>query len=178
MTMLHSFNRQPREVKHLIGLMLESPVDFGRLACVNKHTSQLLSNWPLELRARQTFTVKKRKTNWEGKYIEWMLNGKTHREKDQPAAIWYDGTKYWHQNGKLHREGDQPAVIQSNGIKQWCQHGKPHRDGDQPAIIHPSGTQEWCQHGKTHRDDDLPAIIYASGRKSWYVHGKLIKLKR
>jgi hypothetical protein len=149
--MMNTFNRQPREVKHFIGSLTESPIDFGRLACVNKHTSQLLSNWPLELRARQYFTIKERKTYIWGKGIEWRLNGVVHREKDQPA------------------------IIYSSGTREWCQHGKYHRDGNQPARITSSGHRYWYQNGKLHRDGDQPALIYANGTQCWYVHGKKIK---
>ena len=51
---------------------------------------------------------------------EWLDNdGKRHRDGDQPAQIWTDGSKLWYVHGKLHREGDQPAIIRANGSKAW-----------------------------------------------------------
>ena len=31
---------------------------------------------------------------------EWRKNGKRHRDGDQPAEIWADGTQLWYQDGK------------------------------------------------------------------------------
>ena len=46
-----------------------------------------------------------------------------HREDDQPARIYPDGTQEWWRNGCVHREGDQPARIWSDGMQQWWTHG-------------------------------------------------------
>ena len=107
--------------------------------------------------------------------IMYFVNGKTHRENDQPAIIYPNGTKYWYQHDKRHRDGDKPAVECANGTKYWYQHGELHRDGDQPAVIYRNGIKKWYQNGELHRDSGKPAIEYADGRKSWYENGKFIK---
>ena len=85
------------------------------------------------------------------------------------------GMHRWHQNGRLHRDGDQPAIIWANGTQSWYQNGLCHRDGDQPAILWADGTQEWCQNGQRHRAGDQPAIVGANGRQEWYQNGVLIR---
>src|SRR4029078_5296143 len=67
-------------------------------------------------------------------WTEYRLLGYRHRDGDQPAFIYANGTKVWYQNGQRHRDGDQPAFIYADGSKQWYQKGQRHRDGDQPAI--------------------------------------------
>ena len=42
---------------------------------------------------------------------------------------------YYHKNGKRHRDGDEPAAIYSDGTKAYYKNGKHHRDGDEPAVI-------------------------------------------
>ena len=44
------------------------------------------------------------------------------------------GSKYWTVNGKLHRENDQPAIIGRYGYKAWYANGKKHRENDRPAV--------------------------------------------
>ena len=62
--------------------------------------------------------------------------------------ITQDGTREWRINGKLHRDGDQPAQIEADGTKSWWIDGTLHRDGDQPAWIGADGTKEWWVNGK------------------------------
>jgi len=100
--------------------------------------------------------------------IEYLLNGKTHRE-DGPASVDADGTKKWWLNGKLHRE-DGPAVERPNGTRVWCLDGKRHRVGG-PAHEFPNGTKIWYLHGEFHREDG-PAIEQADGQKEWYLHDR------
>ena len=88
-----------------------------------------------------------------------------------------NGTEEWLLNGKLHRENDQPAVINPNSYKEWWVNGELHRDDDRPAGIHPDGTQCWYQHGLLHRDGDEPAIIHSDGYKEWWVNGERHRLK-
>ena len=54
----------------------------------------------------------------------------------------------WYKEGNFHREGDQPAIIYADGSQEWFKEGKFHRDGDQPAIIYADGDQEWYKEGK------------------------------
>lgn len=88
-------------------------------------------------------------THWEtsDKIQFWYLNGRDHRENDQPAFIAPDGSCSWYMYGKKHRDGDQPAVIRAFGVKEWWVNGKQHRDNDQPAMIHTNGNREWWVHG-------------------------------
>ena len=52
--------------------------------------------------------------------------------KNGPAVIDYDGTKFWYNHGKLHRENG-PAVEYTSGLKWYYQNGIKHRlDG--PAL--------------------------------------------
>jgi len=48
-----------------------------------------------------------------------------------------DGTQEWRMNGRLHRDNDQPAVIYPDGTQEWISNGRLHRDDDQPAYIDP-----------------------------------------
>src|SRR4029079_276154 len=100
----------------------------------------------------------------------WYQNDLIHREGDQPAIIWNDGSKEWYRKGEHHREGDQPAIIRSNGSKEWYQYGKRHREKG-PAIIWYCGSQQWYKNGEKHRDNDQPAVIWADGSKHWYQNG-------
>ena len=47
-------------------------------------------------------------------FVSWYKNGKRHRDNDQPAVIFYHGTRHWYKNGKRHRDNNQPTVIFSN----------------------------------------------------------------
>jgi hypothetical protein len=35
-----------------------------------------------------------------------------------------DVSKYWYRNDQRHRDNDQPAMIYPDGTKYWFQHGK------------------------------------------------------
>lgn len=52
--------------------------------------------------------------------IEYLLNGKRHRE-DGPAAIKPGGAWFWLRHGKYHRE-DGPAIIYLGDHNQWIKH--------------------------------------------------------
>jgi hypothetical protein len=57
-------------------------------------------------------------------YVIWRNSaGQLHRDNDQPAIIYSDGSKKWYQNGKLHRDNDQPAIIFADGSKIWYKNG-------------------------------------------------------
>lgn len=120
----------------------------------------------------------------------WYLNGKLHREGDDPAIIrhphpslhapyylyGYLGEKrVWCKYGNCHRDNDLPAEIFDNGTKRWFQYGELHREGDEPAEILADGTKRWYKHGKLHRAHDLPAEMLADGTKRWYQHGELCR---
>ena len=75
--------------------------------------------------------------------IEYWKNGERHRDNDQPAVIWVNGTKEWYQHGKRHRDNDKPAIVRADGSKEWYQNGEHHRDNDQPAVIRIDGTKWW-----------------------------------
>ena len=104
--------------------------------------------------------------------IYYFVNGKLHREDDQPAVEYADGLKYWYQNGSIHRDGDKPAILCANGTKEWYQNGIFHRDNDQPAFECVDGSRAWYQNGMLHRDGDKPAVMHEDGFKEWYQHGK------
>ena len=82
--------------------------------------------------------------------FEYKLCDQIHRNKDQPAMIWLDGTLEWWKHGLRHRERDQPAVIyaRANKTRKWYKHGKLHREGEQPAVIWQGGHREWWIDGK------------------------------
>ena len=56
--------------------------------------------------------------------ITYRFNGEVHRDEDQPAVIYADGSEYWYQHGKIHRDNDQPAVINADGTKSLYIDGK------------------------------------------------------
>ena len=58
-----------------------------------------------------------------------------------------DGRHMWLVEGILHRDGDEPAEIWANGSRVWYKHGKLHRDGDEPARIWADGSREWWKNG-------------------------------
>jgi hypothetical protein len=62
-----------------------------------------------------------------------------------PAVITND-YKEWHVNGKQHRDYDQPAFVGNNGYMAWYKNDKRHRDHG-PAIDHGNGNIEWYHHG-------------------------------
>jgi hypothetical protein len=42
---------------------------------------------------------------------EYTVNGELHRDNDEPAVIFNDGTQAWFKNGKLYRDNSLPALI-------------------------------------------------------------------
>jgi hypothetical protein len=101
----------------------------------------------------------------------YFLNGRYHRDDDQPAIIFADGDKYWYRYGKIHRDGDKPAIELARGELKWFQNGQLHRHDDKPAVI-TADQQEWYYWGVLHRDNDMPAVV-GVGFKRWYKRGKL-----
>lgn len=107
--------------------------------------------------------------------IDYLLNGKYHRDDDGPALDYKNGSGEWYKNGIRHRL-DGPACEYVDGSKYWFLNGKKHRI-DGPAIEKKSGTKEWWVNGLRHRDDGGPAIIYHVDRKEWWANGKRHRLE-
>jgi len=101
----------------------------------------------------------------------YYKNGKLHRDGDEPAVIWSDGSKHYYKSGKRHRDGDKPAVINSDGTIRYYKDGKLHRDGDKPADIDSDGSVEYWKNGELHRDGDKPASIWSDGTIRYYKNG-------
>jgi len=60
------------------------------------------------------------------------------RLKEPAPVISKYGTQYWYnKDGQFHRENDQPAIIYEDGSKFWYLNGKRHRDTDLPVIAPP-----------------------------------------
>ena len=117
------------------------------------------------------FTVKN-KTEYEKVYTVFNIR---HRENDQPAVIYHNGSKYWYLNGKKHRDDDKPAIVLGNGDNYWFCHDELHRDNDKPAMVTKDGTQEWYNSGMLHRDNG-PAIITPDGKLYWFQNNNLITI--
>lgn len=79
--------------------------------------------------------------------IYWFKDGELHRDNDQPAIIFFDGTRCWYKNGQLHRDNDQPAAIYYTGSRYWYKNGNRHRDNDKPAVISVDGERYWYKDG-------------------------------
>ena len=88
-------------------------------------------------------------------------------EDDNEKIVWMD----W--NWNIHRDGDEPAVIWKDGTLVWYKNGKKHRDDDKPAVIFPDGHKEWWKDGKLHREDG-PAIIRSEGHVFYFINGNEI----
>ncbi len=52
-------------------------------------------------------------------------------------TVLFDGTEEWRLNGKLHRDNDEPAVIKHHGRFEWWYNDQRHRNNG-PAIICPT----------------------------------------
>jgi outer membrane lipoprotein-sorting protein len=72
-----------------------------------------------DIKNMQEYTVKIDNNGTERWYNK---DEKLHRDDDEPAAIYYDGTKYWYKNGKLHRENG-PAAIFASGYEEYWVNG-------------------------------------------------------
>ena len=81
------------------------------------------------------------------------------------------GTIRYYKNRELHRDGDEPAIIYTNGSKWYYKNGKCHRDGDEPAVIDSDGYKSYYKNGEYHRDGDNPAVIFSDGTKWYYKNG-------
>ena len=85
----------------------------------------------------------------------------------QDNTIWY-----YNKDDEIHRDDDEPAVIFPNGTKWWYKNDIVHRDGDKPAVVDRNGNKGWWKNGKKHRDGDKPAVEYVNGEKEYYKNGK------
>ena len=56
-------------------------------------------------------------------FIEWYKDGKWHRDNDQPAIIYSDGSRYWFKNGKRHRDNNKPAITNVDREQYWYKNG-------------------------------------------------------
>lgn len=128
---------------------------------------------------------------------EWRKNGLLHREGDDPAVKYADGTMEWWNENLLDRKNGEPAVVTADGNLFYYEDGVQHRNGgpaveksdgtivfmedgvyhrneeEGPSVIHPDGGMTYFKDGKRHREDDKPAMLTANGDKYWYNNGKL-----
>lgn len=80
-----------------------------------------------------------------------LPNGWLHSIDGKPAVVSHDmEAYYWCIDGKLHRDNDQPAIIFRN-VQQWYQHGRRHRI-NKPAVIIGCVYEEWYNDGVRHYD--------------------------
>lgn len=84
-------------------------------------------------------------------------------------------TKYLNKKGQIHREDDNPALVFENGSKFWYKNGLPHREGDSPATIYRTGSMMWYKNGALHRENGPALIIARENHESWFIDGKFIK---
>jgi hypothetical protein len=80
------------------------------------------------------------------KYIEYEIE--KYMGIYEPDITIYNWTDT---HGYIHRDLDQPAVIFSNGSKLWSQHGLVHRDRNQPELICDDGLKIWCRYDVVYR---------------------------
>lgn len=103
--------------------------------------------------------------------------------RSKPPSSDYD--VFYMKEGVKHRDGDEPASMYSNGSVVWYKNGKKHRniEDDYPAYIKHEinevtgkRTREyrWYKHGKKDRKGE-PAVIRTDGIVKWYRKGKLLK---
>lgn len=111
-------------------------------------------------------------------------DGVLHRDNDQPAVVWDDGSREWWVHGKrLRWNPTHPTEIRCNpvtknyeiaGSRIWHNpEGLIHRISD-PAVIHVDGTKEWWVSGQRFREDGLPTVETAYGDMLWHnIQGQL-----
>jgi hypothetical protein len=56
--------------------------------------------------------------------MNWYTNGQLHRDGDQPAIIYRDGSKSWYKNGEKYRDSDDPVEKRSDGSVMIIVHQK------------------------------------------------------
>ena len=109
-----------------------------------------------------------------GAYIWYNKKGQFHRNDDDPAVIYPDGSKAWYTNGVFHRNGDKPSFIYSSHPeimkedKIWYKNGKFHRNSKFGPAINVKSINIWCENGEIHRMDG-PAVVHKlSSRYEWW----------
>lgn len=103
----------------------------------------------------------------------WMVNGLEHRAPGFPSrTVWREGTHelflmQYCINGKLHRDGDEPAFVRypPKSIEtDYYNEGVLHRDGGPASVKVNQETdvkmhESWWHTGERHRVGDEPALI-------------------
>lgn len=78
----------------------------------------------------------------------------------EPDDVDSKGNKFWYdKEGRGHRDGDQPAAIYADGSKFWLKHGRQHRESDKPAEIDADGTKKWYKDGEPYTPEVKEAKI-------------------
>jgi hypothetical protein len=85
-------------------------------------------------------------------------------EEDEEKTVWMD----W--NWNIHKEGDDPAVIWKDGTLVYYKNGVKHREGS-PSVVFLDGHEEWWFQGKLHRIGG-PSITTSDGRIYFYIFGE------
>ena len=130
----------------------------------------------------------------------WICDGQLHRDRDEPAVTWADGSKEWWKHGQRHRTNG-PAIMRADGMRAWYIEGvktnkykpprvidviessphiqmtlddddRPHSVDDKPAMVYRDGTRRWCSRGFTHRVDG-PAVMWPDGKEEWHFWGEV-----
>ena len=74
------------------------------------------------------------------------MDGKRHRDGDQPAIVWPDGRQEWWEDGKRHRNFGLPAVVSFDGRdEEWWV------EGEQRTRMEASMSFLWTQASARHR---------------------------
>lgn len=117
--------------------------------------------------------------------VVWKKDNQIHRDGDEPAAVWFDGSTEYIKNGNGRRE-DAPRFIRANGARwygtfyedgSWLKNLNNSNPGYQITRFvdpnnHFNSAMEFRMEGVLHREEDKPAIIRDSGTKEWYCHGE------
>ena len=117
----------------------------------------------------------------DGNVFHFDDEGQLHRDNDEPAIEFKDGSKEYWKNGVRYDPESGANVKKGPMIKKT-----PHPGGwDVVVITHPDGTVEYAREkngsvryykepgaqGEIHRTGDNPAIIHWNGTKEWWVDG-------
>jgi ribosomal protein L25 (general stress protein Ctc) len=137
---------------------------------MNEYLAERKLYWPVRAELMASYRDGSHTEEWAHVSLIWKKNSVFHRDGDQPAVIYKDGSLHWYKNGQTHRDGDQPAVIYKDGSLHWYKNGKCHRDGDKPAVIVADSTLLWYKNGLRHRTTG-PAVIYSNKKKEYWING-------
>lgn len=103
------------------------------------------------------------------KHILYYKDDLLHRDKDLPAANYYNGTKTWYKEGKKHRVG-APASLWNNGNIEWFYEGLRHCETG-PALIYPGRKEEYYLMGVQYSKEDFEHNVM-----KWKLNLKLQEL--